>query len=131
MSKVEEGKEGGIIMSDKLTVFPTRGHLLKIDGKCYKLDKEEKDEEGRTVLKQVYSEITPEKYTANIEKMAERIALQSDVRIADIIEDALKELPLEKLMEVEESLNEIQCEPIRTAGCVELKIGKTFLILRE
>lgn len=117
-------------MSKELIVYPTRGHLLKIDDKYYKLDKEEMDEEKRTVIKQTFIEITPDAYTVEIKEMAEIIAKRSDVRLSDIVEDALKDLPLERVMELKNSLDEIPV-PIRTGGCVELKIGKSFLILRE
>ena len=47
-------------MPKEIVVYPIRGHLLKIDDKYYKLKKEKKGEDQRTVVEEVYEEVAPE-----------------------------------------------------------------------
>ena len=118
----------------EIVVDVGRGHILEIDGKFYKLYKEGRDAEGRTVTKQFYKEINPESYSRSLWNLARRVEEESPVKLIDIIVDAIKDLPLERLAALEDALM-VEREKVKpvisTGGCIELKIGGEYLVLRE
>ncbi len=125
-------------MAKEVKIDISRGHLLEIDGKYYKLCKEGMDEDGRTITKQYYKEINPDTYSRSLWNIARRVEEESPVKLIDIIVDALKDLPLDRLVALEDALmkergkvNEPKAKDISSGGCVELKIGNEHLVLRE
>ena len=147
---------------EEITVHSDRGHILEIGGKFYKLYKEDKDEEGRTVKRQVYKEINKEDYIKDLEKLAAKIKKETSVGVEEIIFDALKDLPLERISKIEDAILEAQDKSKKqqeeetlikkrqavrekalqkekdesfsrrySGGCIELKIGGEYLVLRE
>ncbi len=125
-------------MVKEVKIDISRGHLLEIDGKYYKLYKEGMDEDGRTITKEYYKEINPDTYSRSLWNIARRVEEESPVKLIDIIVDALKDLPLERLTALEDALmkerekvNEPKAKEITSGGCIELKIGNEYLVLRE
>ena len=136
--KVEEKNE----KPAEIVVDVSRGHILQIGDKIFKLSKDEKDDDGRTLKREVYTEIDPDTYAQSLRKLALRIEQRAPVKLVDIILDALKDLPLERIARLEDALNEARRDPpensvevarreIKSGGCIELKIGKEYLVLRE
>ena len=120
--------------NEEVVIHSSRGHILQIGKKFYKLYKEEKDKEGRTVERQIYKEIDKDKYLTDIKRLARRVGEEAPVKLVDIIFDALKDLPLERTAKIGASLFEAQNHPeidMRRGGCVEIKIGNEHLVLRE
>ena len=104
--------------------------LICIDGKWYKLQKEEvlkRDEEGHKI-RQVYRELDIEEYKRRLKGLAKELCSAGNVKPEDIVYDALKDLPVEKIAEVEKALtDEVKKEKpkVRTrSGCLAIEIGK-------
>jgi len=81
-----------------------------------------------------YVKVDKEEYLARLKQLAESIANCPGVRLADIVEDALKEYPLEEIERIESDINEeikeatvesrrpeIKTKP---GHCCEIKIGR-------
>ena len=123
-------------MVEEIIIHQHRGHILAVDGKFYKLVKEGVDDQGRTITKQFYKEVDPKTYHHDLWNLARRLEEEAPVKLIDIIVDALKDLPLDRVSRLEDALMKARAEekklkPVYTGGCVEIQVGDEFLVLRE
>lgn len=117
------------------------GHFW-LDGKLYKLYKPlatTREEAMKGIHQGEYVVVKPEEYDKTVNKLAERISKYPDVDLLDILRDALYDMPLKYVIELDKRLDkeeikakEEQREPrIKTARgergtCVELRINGRY-----
>ena len=120
---------------ETMEVEVQRGHLLHYSGKTWKLHSETKTADG-TVLSQTFAVVEPEAYHQRIDDLALRISLHAEVKLEDVVSDALFDYPLARIQQIEVALAEQEREAAPKVGtyrshCTELLIGEERVVLRE
>jgi fructose-1,6-bisphosphatase/inositol monophosphatase family enzyme len=92
---------------DLVMDFSPNEELLFWNGKWYRLVKDSvKREEDGHLVRRVYREVDKGEYESRVKALAVKLVKVGDVKVEDIIYDAIKELPMDKVAEIEGALDE-------------------------
>ena len=104
----------------------TNEKFIEVDGETYVMTRSKKGVGKSEVFE--FEKVTSE-YNQRISSLA--MKLSEKVKIQLILEQALRDLPTDKLNEIEEELKKPKPVVRNYQGCSFLKIGKTEVWLRE
>lgn len=129
---------------EEIEFLVSKGYLVKHGGKYFKMRRQTYKRDGRTVSKEIYEEVDLNHYEARVQSLAERICQFPNVKIIDVVRDALHDYELDKIRDIEHWLDkeldraaaksvkaDVKTEP---GHCTELCIGigkKHSFVLRQ